>query len=573
MKRLFISALLCFAVMLGATVKVSVDRDKITEGDSITLTVSVDGGSDTPTADLSALEKEFRIISGPNQSTSMQWINGQLSSSSTLSWTLLPRRKGSLTIPPLNISANGKKFRSNPITITVYETNSTANVGNSNKNTPRAKYFIEAQIDNDTPFRGEQITVTYMLYTTVDLTGFDVKTIPSFQGFWKDEIYSPRNLQLHNVRRNGKNYSAATVKKVALFPTSSGEITIEPMTAIVSVKVKDNNYNWSFFSRSKSYTIASESIDVKVKPLPVPQGKKSTAVGKWNIKSRISSTELKQDDAVTLKITITGTGNLQSVDIDDIQFPPELEIFDPEIKVNKNTSGDKISGSKTIEYVMIPREAKDITIQPVSITYFDVKKEKWVTHSTKPITLQVTPSDRVFTSAPGLTKKEVAMMGKDIRFADRSGSKWRRPGMKYVSKTTVSLLGISMFLFLLPGIIDYRQNKLSKTAKSRTARKALKKALSILPEKPGEPEETYYLITKTFNIYLDAKTGKSDQRSTTDIISCLKDFGISENNIHLILEILGRGDAVRFAPVSKSDISEDLKQISFLLKEVDNEWV
>ncbi|NOZ07290.1 MAG: protein BatD [FCB group bacterium] len=572
MKRLYLYILLLFAVSFSATVKVSVDRDKINEGDSITLTVSVEGGSEAPETEISVLDKDFRIVSGPNQSTSMQWINGQLSSSSSLSWTLLPRRKGSITIPSLNISVAGKKYRSNPINITVYENNASTNLANSRGKIPAAKYFIEAQIDNDNPYRGEQITVTYVLYTSVELTGFDVQDMPSFQGFWKDEIYSPRNLQLHDVRRNGKRYRAATVKKLALFPTRSGEVTIEPMTAVVSVQVRDNNYNWSFFSRSKSYTIASNSIDLKVKPLPISKGAKSASVGNWNVKSRISATDIKQDDAVTLSIRISGTGNLQSVDIDEIRFPAELEVFDPEIKVNQNTKGDKISGSKVIEYVLIPREAGEITIPPVSITYFDVKKEKWVTHKTRSITLKVAPSDRVFTSTQGLTKEEVKMMGKDIRFADRSPVKWRRPGASYFSKTTAALTGTSLFLFLLPGILNYRQNRRSVTARSRVARQALKKALTILPDKPLEPEETYYAIAKAFNHYLDAKTGKKIQRSTSEMLKDLTDAGIPEEKLGPISDILGRGDAVRFAPVSKTGVSEDLNLAGELLREVDNAW-
>ncbi len=572
MKKFYLYTLLLVAVSFGTTVKVSVDRDKITEGDSITLTVSVEGGSEAPATEISVLDNDFRIVSGPNQSTSMQWINGQLSSSSSLSWTLLPRRKGAITIPSLNISVAGKKYRSNPINITVYENNAGTNFNSSKAKIPASKYFIEAQIDNDNPYRGEQVTVSYVLYTSVELTGFDVQDMPSFQGFWKDEIYSPRNLQLHDVRRNGKRYRAATVKKLALFPTRSGEVTIEPMTAVVSVQVRDNNYNWSFFSRSKSYTIASNSIDLKVRPLPVNQGAKSASVGNWSIKSRISSTDIKQDDAVTLTISIKGTGNLQSVDIDDIRFPAELEVFDPDIKVNQNTKGDKISGSKVIEYVLIPRESGNITIQPVTITYFDVKKEKWVTHKTRPITLKVAPSDRVFTSTSGLTKEEVKMMGKDIRFADRSQVKWRRPGASYISRTTVALTGTSLFLFLLPGILSYRQNRRDVTARGRTARKALKKALAILPEKPLGAEETYYAIARALNHYLDAKTGEKIQRSTSDMLKVLTDAGIPEATLGPVSEILARGDAVRFAPVSKADVSDDLSLVSELLKEVDNVW-
>ena len=189
--------------------------------------------------------------------------------------------------------------------------------------------------------------------------------MPSFKGFWTEELYAPKNLKLREERKNGVKYYAATIKKIALFPTQSGKIIIEPMSAVIGIREKQQRWNdFSLFGPpSKKYTVSTRELSIDVKPLPAREnGNISAIVGNWNIKSEVSTSRIKQDEAITFKVIINGTGNLQTVDMTEIYFPNELEVFDPEIESKENPLRDKIGGEKKFEWVLIPRFAGDIFI-------------------------------------------------------------------------------------------------------------------------------------------------------------------------------------------------------------------
>lgn len=315
LKRLIFLLLFAFG-LAQPQVNVSVDKQKIYDGDSITLTVSVENASGTPSVDISKI-KDFSVISGPNKLSYKENKNGKVSSVFSLSWTILPKKKGKLIIPQLNVKVDGKTYLSNAKTITVYERGKQIQSKNSNK--PKLEYFVEGELDNNNPYRGEQVTLIYTLYTRVDLTGFDIKEIPRFKGFWATDLYSPKSLQLSEVFKNDEKSYAATVKKMALFPTQSGELEIEPLMASIGVKVKSSRrgifsdpfFSDGFFGNSKTVTVASNSLNLDVKPLPSSQGSVSASVGEWNLRTKVSKTDVNQNEAVTLSITIFGKGNLQ----------------------------------------------------------------------------------------------------------------------------------------------------------------------------------------------------------------------------------------------------------------------
>ena len=380
MIRLFISCLISTIIWADETVNVNVDRRDIIEGDSITLTITANNVKSDPEVQLPELS-DFKVMSGPNQSssTNVQFLNGKMtkSSTTTLRWSLIPQRTGQLTIPALKIQLGKKSYFSTPITV------SDSKRGSSQSGKV-SQFFIEAKVDNNTPYRGEQTTLTYTLYTKVDVTSFD-DDVPSFKGFWTEELYAPKNLKLREERKNGVKYYAATIKKIALFPTQSGKIIIEPMSAVIGIREKQQRWNdFSLFGPpSKKYTISTRELSIDVKPLPVRQnGNISAIVGNWNIKSEVSTSKIKQDEAITFKIIINGTGNLQTVDMTEIYFPNELEVFDPEIESKENPLRDKIGGEKKFEWVLIPRFAGDIFIPKIQLNYFDPKQGKWVTKST-----------------------------------------------------------------------------------------------------------------------------------------------------------------------------------------------
>ena len=571
MIRTILICLLSTLIWAQATVNVTVDRNRINEGDSIVLTVSAKNIKSDPDVRLPNLQ-DFKIVSGPNQSssTNVQFVNGKMtkSSTTTLSWTLIPTKTGKLTIPAMVIKAGKQSFTSSPVSITVSKRG-------DGQNDIIAQFFIEAEVDNKTPYRGEQVILTYTLYTKVDVTSFDDE-LPKFKGFWIEELFAPKNLQLRESQKNGNQFYAATIKKIALFPTKSGAIYIDPMTAVIGIREKQQRWNdFSLFGPpSKKYTISTNKLELKVQPLPgMDTGKVSAVVGNWNIHSSISTTNVKQDEAVTFQVIINGTGNIQTVDISNISFPNELEVFEPEIQTKENPLRDKIGGEKKFEWVLIPRFAGDINIPKVQLNYFDPKLGKWLTKFTSRHRLNVAPNEKAAISSKGLSKEEVALLGKDIRFMDESQSNWRdRNNSGLISSTAITLLLLSGMVFAFPHAHNYTRQRMEKKSGGWRAKRALKSAIEILDSRSDLPEEIYTHIYKAVITFINIKTGKNRAEYSTGEIKELLDKHDGSGNLQEIEQVLTRGEAVRFSPVSSEDAQDDVLKIIDTLKKIDGNW-
>ncbi len=561
---IFLSTLFC------ANVSVNVDRNQINEGDSVTLTVMTQNTEDAPVVELPTLA-DFKIISGPSQSSSSnyQFINGKMSSSSTytLTWMLLPLKAGRLEIPQFEINVDGKTQKSKPIYVGVSKRN-TASLKDS-------KFFIEVDVDNNSPYRGEQIILTYTLYTRVDITGFD-NELPRFKGFWVEDLHSPTNLKLKRVQKHGKQFNAATIKKVALFPTKSGQLEIEPMVATVAVRERRRNDFSLFGSPSKQYTLSTQRKIINVKPLPPSSDKLVSAnVGSWKLTSTIDTRNPVENEAITIKVNIKGNGNLKSVDILPYTFPTGFEVFEPKITMKESKSQNIIGGTKSIEYVIIPRESGKFTLSPFKLKYFNPHSQKWIITETKPFKLSISEGKNNFNENIGLSKEEVQIVGKDIRFMDEAIPQWQKLNSGLFDKWSYFLFILAITTFLFPSMVSVRQSHLVNTASSRKSKAALKHALKsmTIDINSMSPEEVYSEINRILIQFINDKTGNRNvEYSIAEIFEILKAHHENDKILNDLEEILKRGESVRFSPVSNANINQDVNRLESLLKEVDNEW-
>ena len=554
-----------------SSIDVTVDRRRINEGDSINLSVVVKDYNETPNIELPVLS-DFKIVGGPNQSnsTNVQFVNGKMTKSSivTLNWTLIPVKTGHLEIPVVSIDIGGEIIKSKPIRIIVSKRQ------NSNVN-KISKFFIEAEIDNPSPFRGEQVTLTYILYTQVDVTSFDDE-LPKFKGFWSEEIYSPKNLNLREVNKDGVGYYAATIKKIALFPTKSGAIEIEPMTAIIGIREQQQRWNdFSLFGPpSKKFTISTNSLSVDVQSIPLNiDGKISSVVGDWRMKSNIDANDFKQDQAVTFEIVVKGTGNLHAIDLTDISFPNELEVFKPEIHENNNSLGDKIGGEKKFSWVLIPRYAGTIHIPKFDFIFFNPNLKKWDMKATKDYYLNVSPNEKIQSNSIGLSKEEVVLISEDINFLDESKPRWKNNNIRLFSKTSVTLLILSVMFFMFPTIVDYSNKKRGLSHRSRQSRKALKMAFDFLDTNGMDTEMMQDGIYHAIVIFINEKLGtKKVEYSNEEIITIFENHGA--NQVCMDLEIfLNVVQLRRFAPENITEDTVSYNEIKTILRKADNAWI
>jgi hypothetical protein len=559
--------ILLFSIIFAGEIQVSVDKLKIIQGESIMLTISAIDIDEMPSTNLSNL-KDFRVISGPNQSTNRSWANGKSSSILSLSWMLIPTRTGKLSIPPLEISYGSDRYISNQIKVEVIKPNQNINKGNS-----KTDFYIDVSVDKKNPFRGEQVVITYKLYTKVDLASFDITANPKFNDFWVKELSTSNRLQLKQTVISGERWGVAEISKVALYPSTLGQLKIDPLVAQIGIREKskrNNIFNDPFFfgGNTKTHIVSSNSLEINVKPLPKSNNIPTPYVGKWSIKSKVDNDSITIGDAITLIIEIHGIGNLQTIDMDDFIIPDKLELYDePVVTLVDKVINNKLGGTKKIEYVLLAYKSGKTEIPPIHLRYFDVNSRTWKESSAKSIPLMIENNGNVekLVSISPIEKLQV-------KYIHVKSSSFHKIGKSVISPISIWLVFLSTILFILPYILNVGKKQYHDGEDNRRRRGALKKAIKVLESKSDNSEDIYKSINTAINIYISEKNNVKIERSTIELINEFVKKNFDESKIESIKLILDRGDAVRFSPISHSNATEDKKLVFKLLKEFDNAW-
>ncbi len=376
---------------------------------------------------------DFNVLMGPSVSTSQsfQSVNGtmQSSSSTTYTYMLQARKEGTFTIPAATVMVDGKKFVSNSLTVKVLPADATANQQSGNSATQSSQtidgveVFIKAIPAKTTVYEQEAVLMTYKMYVKgVNVSGFTEMKFPEPKGFLSQEIEASGDKQWTLENYNGKNYNTVLLKQVLLFPQHSGDLDIESGKFEVILRIPNNTYRSIFdvfgnFQEVKR-VITTSPLTIKVKPLP--SGKPASfanAVGNFTLTSSINTESLKVNDPITIKINISGNGNLRLAKNPEIVFPPDFEIYDAKVDVKlKNTTTGAI-GTKTIEYLAIPRYAGDFTIPAAEFSYFDLKTNSYKTLRTGTYHVKVEKGESTNgqTMTTYVNQDALKVLGTDIR--------------------------------------------------------------------------------------------------------------------------------------------------------------
>ena len=381
--------------------------------------------------------KDFDLVSGPNlsSSSSVQIINGKVNQSidNTYTYILYASKEGSFNIPSATISVGGKNYSSNSLSIQVIKgkTNNANQQQNQQQNQSSGSdesIFIRAVASNAKPMQGEQVIITYKLYTTIPVVQYSITKAPSYNGFWSyDLIKDKEKPKQYNEDYDGKRYMVAEIRKVAVFPQKSGTLKIEPLNvdAVVQIQQKRKHSNNDFFDdffysgvQNVKRTLSSNSVSMNA--LPLPENNKpsdfSGAVGTFTLKSSASKNAVKANESINLKFTISGKGNLKLIDKMNIDFPPDFEVYDPKITENISTESGIISGSKTFDYLIIPRNKGKFTLKPVTFSFFDLIKKSYSTLSSQEFVFDIAKGDgQSSTVVSSVNQEDIKYIGTDIR--------------------------------------------------------------------------------------------------------------------------------------------------------------
>lgn len=576
--------LLTVAASMAQSLKAEISSSKVSLNESFQIDYILDGanGSINP-PDF----KSFTLLSGPSTSQNYQMINGTVSQSITYSYILSPQKKGRFTIDGAIAVANGRKIKSNALTIDVVDgpqnnnkqqpsnqnssasTQSSANIGDN--------VFVKISINKSNPFQGEQIIATAKIYYRVTLADLRITNTPKLTGFWLQDVKLPQNPQVAKETVNGKQYNVATIYKVVLFPQHDGELIIDPLEleTIVRLQVKqngrspfDNFFNDPFFGgnpfgyQDVKHKIKSSSVKVNVKPYPSKAPANfDNITGVYTMDVTTNKTQTKTNEPITLKITVKGKGNLKLVSPFTLNLPTDIETYEPKVDEKISSAGDVLTGSKTFEYLLIPRREGNYKIPPVSLCFFDPDKAKFVTLNSNELNISVAKGSTQYTSAyPSSTNQNaVEYKGKDINFIHLGSPKFITAGYYFVKKPIfIILLILPFLLFLIMLQLRNKLNTLLNNAdllKMRKARKIADKRLKTARThlKSNNTSEFYTSISGALNGYVSHKLSIDIAELTKENIRTeLLSKSVADDTINKLIETLDTCDFIRYAPSQDS---------------------
>jgi uncharacterized membrane protein len=535
---------------------------------------------------------DFNVLSGPASSTSssVQIIGGQVTRevSNTYTYVLSATKEGKFTIPSATINHGGKQYTSNPVTVEVRKgTAAQSGSGRSQQPEDDIDVFLRAEVSNTTPYLGEQITISYKLYFNNQISGHDgFQKISSFPGFWAKNLFpNQREIPTTTEVINGKQYNVAEVRKFALFPQRTGKIEIRPGESEITVRVRtdakrrssdpffDSFFNDPFFRgqhRDVNKQLSSNSLTIDVKPLPTRDrpAEFGGAVGKFSMRAEIDQTEIKVNEPITIKLTVQGSGNIELFDLPKLVFPPDFDVFDPETKSDIRIAPTGISGSRTFQYLIIPRNPGEFTINPIAFSYFDPARNNYFVEESPAYSITVQRGEGTSSGVTfdGSVRQEgIQVIGSDIRHIKMPPYQFRPVGNYFFgSQTYYLLLAIPVILTILILLIWRKQMKKRSNTRlmkniraTKVARKRLKVAHNYL--KNGNENEFYNETARALWGYLSDKLNiPVSELSMENVRNKMVAGKANEETINRFIETLNETEYTRFAPGSKSENMDKL---------------
>lgn len=565
-----------------------VSKNKVTVGEVFQIAFTLNGsGSNLAYPNLN----DFDIYSGPNQSQSMSMVNGNISQSTTISLFIAAKKEGKFTIGSASVLSSGQKLETKPIVIEVtkassqQQNNQNAQSGQPQQNQKQEKNQYASEISNDDLFvrtylsktkcyLGEQITLTQKVYSRVDLRGFQNVKFPPYNGFWSQQENSNQQINLRQENVNGVTYYVADYCTVYLFPQRTGSITIDPveLDCIVrrQTKHQPRNIFEQFFGAGgyEDVAIKVKSKPVKVDVQDLPTENKplefSGAVGDFGYKAELDKYQVKANEAINLKITISGKGNIKLLEPLKLNLPESFETYDPKINENVKTNGG-VSGSITYNYLIIPREKGEYTLNNLNFNYFDADKKRYVSLPSPDMKLTVLEGDPGSAQIIAPTKKGVKESENDIRYIKTGNLDLKKADEEFFSSTTHYLLLIFPTLLFFGALFFVRQHIKANSdivaVKERKAAKLAKKQLVIAEKHMLSNNKDLFFteVLNALNKYIGDKfalpiADLSKERITEMLLSKhVKD----ETAKHLINTL----NTCEFAKYAPSAVTGDLKQV------------
>ena len=555
--------------------------------------------------------EDFNVVWGPQRGSmsSTNIVNGKRTSShqETVTYLLQPKGEGKFTISGASAKVDGKDCASKGFTIEVVASqNASSSSGNggtggnsvqgssseqarSAGTVSNGDIFLKLSLSKTSVVKGEPITATLKIYTRTDIGSFEDVKFPTFNGFWSKETASVSNLEFIRENVNGTIYNSALIRKYMLIPQQSGTLVIDPAEMVCQIRVRASSSGPrsifdDFFDNYQTVRKRIATPEIKVKVSELPSGAPSSfggGVGKYAISASLSKKDIKSNEAVSLVVKVTGSGNISMLEAPKVDFPSDFEVYD--LKSTENVSANGTEGGKTFEYPFIPRSHGDYVIPAIQYSYYDNAQGRYVTVSTEEIPVSIEKGEEIEgggVAVAGVNRQGVRNLAEDVRYIHLGDGNLRRAGRYFAGSPLfyglAALIVILWFASLrllkfaegrradIVGSRNRKANKMAR-AKLRTAGDFLAKGLS---------GAYYEELHKALLGYVSDKLSiPSAELSREHINEGLSARGASQQGIEAFNNLVDKCEFARYSPDNgqvqmQNEYNEAIRVISQLEGEV-----
>ncbi len=524
---------------------------------------------------------------GSGSSRSVTIVNGRSTVTEAIQFRYRANREGAFGVPSVSVQADGRTLRTDPLTVTVRPRGQAPSRG-----TPTAQdagfsgddIFVTAEVARTRVREGEPLVVAYRIWTRVNVTSYTLTGVPEMEGFWVEEIPSSGSPQVEQRTRGGQQYTSAVLRRVVVVPTGSGQRTLEPLKIDAQVRVRrrggdpfDRIFGGGLFGTSlESVTVESRPVTINVEPLPPGRPEPfSGVVGDLVVRSELDQTTVNTNDAVTLTVHVSGSGSIRTVPQPEIDLPEAFEIFPPETSDMIRASSRGIAGTKTFEFVLIPRAPGQYTIPAIRYGYFDERSDGYRTAEAPAIAVSVTGTAA---DGPGSGRGGVTELRQDIRFI-HLGIPTLRPTSSGLARDVVFWLVLLLPMVGAAGALALRRHQERMEgdvayARGRQAGRVARKRFSEAAQlSEGTDGRAFYAeVARALRGFIADKLNLAEAgMQRADFRAGLEKAGVEEALVARVEGCLDECDRHRFGPRSAEaqEMRRFLDEASSIMADLD----
>ena len=563
MTRVILLCLLLTGTYVSGQVsfKATSDARQVVTGQyfNVTFTLQNADGSNFTAPNFGGLS----VAGGPSRNQMRSSINGKVTTEISFVYSLVADKPGTYTIAPAALRVNGQEIKSNSLKVEVVKGRDPADTGGIEP------FIIEATIDHDTGYVGQQLTLKYTLFTNQSVRQVNISNVSEFDGFFAQELKNYRS-PTEQVVIDGVQYSKRVIGVYALFPQQEGKTEIEPVDIILGVSEGGRRSNSIFFTtRLKQYRARSNGLTIEV--LDLPDGAPTSfsgAIGDFFMGTSIDKKSITQDDALTLTLQIKGDGDGRFIEPPAQPYTDLFDIYDPNLLGEQTqVTGDKVQVIKTYEYLMIPKKTGTIKFQP-EMAFYDVDSSAYEVIKSQLYTVRVIPGT-------GRESADLDLLSKELP-APRPIGSLSDVGKSFAwSWGHIGLNGV--LLATLGGLLVVRRQRDIADAEDPDAKRrrlAQEQAVKTLDDAKqalddGDVKEYYIRIRQALQRYLsDRASLPTDQLSKQHITSLLKDQQL-ERHLDPLLSVMQKGEQAIYASIAPGQERQDYDTILEVISDIE----